>query len=305
MSAFVREVEDFVSELDAAVENHLEWTRRVLRCAVSRASPGDDVLAPDAHCRCRFGRWVASQSERFKQVDEAATLRILDHHERMHAAIRRLCSSIVAGGTGSTSDLDQFESTQSKLVDDLARFKTKLLEHGARRDFLTGLPLRYGLEAEYDRFRFSARRFGKKVALILIDIDHFKRINDTYGHGVGDLALKHAAEILKRQARRGEPIFRFGGEEFLQLAMVDTAIDAEGAATRLLQAFRDTPMQVSEKELLGVRVSAGLALAEHDEDMGEAVARADRALYSAKGAGRNCCRWAERPAHEPAERPCC
>jgi diguanylate cyclase (GGDEF)-like protein len=293
MPVFARKAEEFVVELDAAVETHLDWTRRVLRCAVSRASPGDDVLAHDAHCRCRFGRWVDTQRERFNELDEAATRRMLDQHERMHAAVRRLCSALIADGAGETSDLDDFEQSQKSLLADLARFKTRLLERSARLDALTGLPLRYGLEEEFARFRLASRRIGKKVALMMIDVDHFKHVNDTYGHAVGDLALKHTAGILSRQARADEPIFRFGGEEFLQLVRVDAAVEAEAVADRLLQALRDHPMPLPENEPLQLRVSSGLAVVGYDEDMGPAIARADHALYAAKAGGRDCWRWAE------------
>lgn len=75
MTVFAPRVESFVAELDGAVEAHLGWTRRVLRCAVLRTSPGEDVLAPDAHLRCRFGRWFLQSRETFEQVDTAATVR--------------------------------------------------------------------------------------------------------------------------------------------------------------------------------------------------------------------------------------
>jgi diguanylate cyclase (GGDEF)-like protein len=168
-----------------------------------------------------------------------------------------------------------------------------LLEHSARLDSLTGLPLRYGLEDEFARFRMVARQFGMKTAVMMIDVDHFKRINDKYGHAVGDLALKHVAGILCGQARGGALTFRFGGEEFLQLVRADAAGDVEAAAGRLLQALRDNPMVLPDGGLVHVRASAGVAVAEHDEEMGQAIERADHALYAAKAAGRDCVRWAE------------
>ncbi len=289
----LQKVEEFVVELDAAVEAHMEWTRRVLRCAVSRTSPGDDVLASDAHCRCRLGRWMAGHRERLGQIDEAAAVHMLNHHERMHRAVRSLCSAIMADDEGRATDLESFEASQRALIADLARFKTLVLEHSARIDPLTGLPLRHGLDREFGRFRLAAAQLGKKTALMLIDIDHFKRINDTYGHAAGDLALKHAADILSDQAQGDETIFRFGGEEFLQLVRVDETVDAAAVADRLLRALRETPMILPAGQPLQLRASAGLAAVDHEEDIGRAIGRADRALYAAKAAGRDCWRWAE------------
>jgi diguanylate cyclase (GGDEF)-like protein len=293
MPVFDQQVEEFICELDAAVEAHLGWTRRILRCAVLRTPPGKDILAHDAHCRCRFGLWIGEHRERFKQIDEAATVRLLHQHKLMHGAVRKLCSSILGDGVGQIADLETFEASQIAFIHELAHFKTAFLAHSARLDTLTGLPLRYGLEIEFGRFQASAKRLGKKTVLMMIDVDHFKRVNDTYGHGVGDRALKHAAGIMSAQARKGEPIFRFGGEEFLQLVQVDVAEDAAAVADRLLQAFRDSPMNLPDNQTLCLRVSSGLAEVEPAEDMEQAVARADQALYAAKAAGRDRWRWAE------------
>jgi len=293
---FAQQVEEFICELDAAVEAHLGWTRRVLRCAVLRSSPGQDVLAPDAHCRCRFGLWIGQHRARFDEIDEAATIRMFDHHKLMHDAVRNLCSAILAGVPGRVAELDAFESNQVALIDELAHFKTGFLARCARLDSLTGLPLRYGLETEFERFQSATQRLGKKMVSMMIDIDHFKRVNDTYGHGVGDQAIKHVAAILTAQARKGEVIFRFGGEEFLQLIRVDLAEDAAVAAGRLLQALRDSPMGLPGNQSLSLRVSCGLAEVTRTDDMEQALARADQALYAAKSGGRDRWQWADPPS---------
>jgi diguanylate cyclase len=296
MPVFAQQAEEFICELDAAVEAHLGWTRRVLRCAVLRTSPGQDVLAPDAHCRCRFGLWIGQHRARFGEIDEAATIRMFDHHKLMHDAVRNLCSAILAEVPCQVAELEAFESNQIALIDELAHFKTGFLAQCARLDSLTGLPLRYGLETEFDRFRSATQHLGKKMVSMMIDIDHFKRVNDTYGHGVGDQAIKHVAGILAAQARKGEVLFRFGGEEFLQLIRVDLAEDAAVVADRLLQALRDNPMSLPGNQALSLRVSCGLAEVAHTDDMERALARADQALYAAKSGGRDCWQWAEPPS---------
>lgn len=82
MTALDRAAELLVDELDAAIAAHLDWTRRVLRCAVLRTSPGDDVLAVDAHCRCRFGRWFTQQLDALAEVDATACARVQSVHPR-------------------------------------------------------------------------------------------------------------------------------------------------------------------------------------------------------------------------------
>ncbi len=293
MQVFAQQVEEFVAELDCAVESHMDWTRRVLRCSVLRSSPGADVLAPDAHCRCRFGRWIEKYQERFKLIDEAATVRLLNYHQLMHDAVRRLCSSILSTGMGDSDDLDVFEDSQVHLIAELAHFKTEILASGARIDALTGLPLRHGLEVEFARFRSGAKRLGMRAVVLMVDIDHFKRVNDAYGHGVGDEALRHVADILSLQTRREETIIRFGGEEFLRLIRVDCADEASSAAERMLQALRDNSMTLSDGGKLHLTASCGLAWVGPLDSLEHATARADHALYAAKAEGRDRWKWAD------------
>lgn len=292
-TVFSADAQRLVDELDQAVEAHLGWTRRVLRCAVLRTHPGDDVLASDAHRRCRFGCWFLAQQADFAAVDAAVTARVDEQHERMHDAVRALCSALLAGQPGQAADLDRFESTQSSLVAGLAQLKTRLLAHSARHDPLTGLPLRYGLEDEYGRHLALAARGDHWLAVMLADVDHFKHVNDRHGHAVGDQALRHIAGVLRGAARTAEPVFRFGGEEFLLLLHARDATAAAHAADRVLQALRDAPLSLADGTRLDLRISAGLCLADADEPMAAAVERADRALYAAKQAGRDRWCWGE------------
>ncbi len=293
MTVFAQDTASFVAELDGAIEAHLAWTRRVLRCAVLRTSPGDDVLAPDAHCRCKFGRWFVGYRESFEQIDASATSRALEQHERMHDAVRALCTDLLAQRRGTPANLDAFETTQSALVADLGHLKTEFLARSARHDPLTGLPLRYGLEEEFARYRALAQRGGQQMVLVLADVDHFKQVNDVHGHGVGDHALRHLATLLRASARADEPVFRFGGEEFLLILHAQDEAAAGHAADRLLQALRDAPLQLPDGVSLELRISAGLSVVGREESMSRALERADAALYAAKRAGRDRWLWAE------------
>lgn len=287
MRVFAQDSSQFVDELDTAIEAHLGWTRRVLRCAVLRTSPGEDVLAVDADCRCQFGRWFDSHREAFEQLDAVATARVFRQHKCMHDAVRTLCGDLLAGRPCNAGDLDVFEATQTSLVADLARLKTQFLDHSARHDPLTGLLLRYGLEEEFARYRALAQRSEQSLFLILVDVDHFKQVNDEHGHAVGDRALRHVATLLRAEARTGEPLFRVGGEEFLVMLHARDETAAAQAADRLLQALRDSPLHLPGGAALSLRVSAGLAVVGPEETMAAALQRADLAMYAAKQAGRD------------------
>ncbi len=290
--AFNHDTERFVLELDEAAQWHMSWTRRILRCAVLRTPPGRDVLADDAHHRCRFDAWMQRYRERLDQLDVVAARRLHEHHRQMHDAAQRICHRILAGEAGDAGELDIFERTQAGVVADLAHLKTAYLAHSARIDPLTGLPLRYGLEEEFLRCRAQAQRHGEMLLALILDLDHFKRVNDTQGHAAGDQALQHVAILLRSHCRAGEPVFRFGGEEFLALLQASDREAARRAVERILQALRTAPLRLADGATLHLRASAGMAEVGAAEPLADALARADRALYEAKAAGRDTWRWA-------------
>lgn len=277
----------FIAELDAAVEAHMNWTRRILRCAVLHSVPGDDVLDPLAHTLCRFGAWFMANHEHFEALDPGATQRVETVHETMHDAIRSICTRILAGQPGQGSDLDTFESSQAELLNLLARFKTLSLSQTVRSDPLTGLPLRYGIENDFGLYQKEARRTRALLYVVMIDIDHFKVINDTYGHPAGDRVLCHLVDTLKRTLRSNEPLYRYGGEEFLWLLKCNSPEEAKQSARRVLATVGTTPVPIGSEETCRLTITLGLARVGDMEDLSSAIRRADLALYEGKHLGRN------------------
>lgn len=281
------EAETFIAELDAAVEAHMNWTRRILRCAVLRSTPGEDVLDPMAHTLCHFGAWFVENRGHFAALDAPAAHRIEVVHQTMHDAIRALCTQVMTGATGHLVDLDSFERSQTELIGLLANFKTLILFRAARSDPLTGLPLRYSIENDYALYQKEARRNRSLLYVVMIDVDHFKPINDTYGHHVGDLVLRHLASTLKQSLRIDEPLYRYGGEEFLWLLKCKSPEEAIQSARRVLATVGTTPVPIADNKSLTLTVTLGLALAGEMEDLSSVVKRADQALYQGKDSGRD------------------
>lgn len=131
-----------------------------------------------------------------------------------------------------------------------------------------------------------ANEKGRAMTVLFVDIDHFKRVNDQYGHAVGDVVIRESAALIKRSLRSSDILCRFGGEEFVVLLANSNQHSAEKMATRILQAFRGNPIQASDATC-DVTVSIGLACQCGHIDLHELVKQADKALYEAKGAGRD------------------
>jgi diguanylate cyclase (GGDEF)-like protein len=157
----------------------------------------------------------------------------------------------------------------------------------ARTDKLTGLSNRLHLTEELEQLLVDARGVGFPVCVLMIDIDHFKNLNDTFGHRAGDFALRHVAHRLNTSLRGGDLLGRWGGEEFLAV-LPDTDM-AQGmvVAERLCNLVAGTPIEVGDDGgLIAVQTSVGIA--EYAEDTVDTlVDRADLGLYEAKAAGRN------------------
>jgi diguanylate cyclase (GGDEF)-like protein len=155
-------------------------------------------------------------------------------------------------------------------------------------DVLTGLRTRRFLEAALPVEIARACRTGGSVGLFIIDIDHFKSINDRYGHPAGDQALTEVAGRLGSAARSGALLARYGGEEFALLSPGAGPDELAVVAERLRAAVGGRPIELAEHELAAVTVSVGAASCPlHAEDPTELVAIADRALYRAKALGRD------------------
>jgi diguanylate cyclase (GGDEF)-like protein len=162
------------------------------------------------------------------------------------------------------------------------------LKRLARTDPLTGTLNRLALDEEAERlFRRSSAGTAHTCAALMIDVDHFKVINDRYGHAGGDLALMALAARIDRQRRAGDVLGRAGGEEFLML-LPDTGMNEATLVAEGLRTAIGTMHLELDREPQALTISIGVAVREPtDLKFSTLIRRADRALYSAKRAGRN------------------
>jgi diguanylate cyclase (GGDEF)-like protein len=155
-------------------------------------------------------------------------------------------------------------------------------------DSLTGLHNRRHMDNLLPELCAEARRTGNALTLALLDADHFKAVNDRWGHDFGDDCLRHIAAVLSRHVKRPRDVtIRFGGEEF---ALLLPGTDAEGASRlceRILEDMQQSPVKAGEGQRITLTMSAGTATLLTGEDHRDLFRRADEALYTAKSAGRN------------------
>ena len=194
-----------------------------------------------------------------------------------------------------TQQLERLTTSLRETTEELQRNGVKL-DRLARHDALTGLPNRTAFRDEVANALRRVRR-GQGLAVLYLDLDRFKAVNDTLGHSVGDRLLCEVAERMRATVREVDTITRLGGDEFaIAQSGADQPASAEALAQRLLDAV-SRPYEIDEHRVV-VGVSIGITLADrNDLDADQLLRRADMALYAAKGEGRGTWRWFD-PAME-------
>lgn len=157
----------------------------------------------------------------------------------------------------------------------------------ANTDALTDIPNRRFLEASYFPYLKANANLLLPASLIMTDIDHFKVINDTYGHDVGDKAIVHCVNVIRKALRNTDVLCRVGGEEFLVCIPQMGIKKAEKIAEKIRVSLQDTPMVLEDGKLLTIRSSFGVSEINSSDEFNSAIKLADERLYSAKEKGRN------------------
>jgi two-component system cell cycle response regulator len=171
--------------------------------------------------------------------------------------------------------------------------------HLAMTDPLTGLLNRRAFADAMARELSRSKRYAFSLSILLLDVDHFKRVNDTRGHEGGDVVLKGVANTVLRIARKSDVVGRWGGEEFVLGLPQATPAGARIAAERLRRAIAESPFPLQEGPPLQVTASIGIAYAVEGDLLDTIIARADEAMYLAKSRGRNRVETEESAANSP------
>jgi diguanylate cyclase len=188
----------------------------------------------------------------------------------------------------SRDELNEMRARVQEVEQEVARLQDELAQTSemVRHDTLTGALNRKGMDEAVEREVGRARRRNSAMCMAMLDIDNFKKINDTYGHDIGDQALIHLAQVVRETLRPQDTLARYGGEEFV-IVLSDTRLD--DAITAMVRVQRELTRKffMHNNEKLLITFSCGVAELGAEEQPPEAIKRADQAMYLAKRAGKN------------------
>lgn len=201
----------------------------------------------------------------------------------LNQALQEMASRLLQNQRELEAAARELENKVAQRTQELAEANTKLAAQ-ARRDALTGLPNRLAANEFIGHEFHNLKRSLEPYSVLMIDIDHFKNVNDTYGHAVGDQVLQQVSRILAQSVRENDLVARMGGEEFMAVLPHTSLHDALKVAEKVR-----TQVASAQFDLVGrVTISAGVAIAQaHHSNADEAIIQADAMLYNAKRAGRN------------------
>jgi diguanylate cyclase len=255
--------EDSVRRAGAGLLEVMSTMRSSMESASSDANDFDAQLAA-------FGENLSSASSA-----EDLTLRV----DTMRSDVDRMNKSM----TTLNARLEASRRTVASLQNEL-----KLAREEASLDTLTGILNRRGFDLELARHCRNASDTATPMCMVMVDIDHFKKINDTYGHPFGDKVIRAVGQAMSQLTQRKDTAARYGGEEFALLLPETSAIEAREVADRIRRAIARGQIKCNGTDPVGnITVSAGVAEFVRGEDPTSLTARADRALYASKQAGRN------------------
>ena len=233
-----------------------------------------DLILPDRDGRNLLGQLKGSAA--------TASIPVIVLSVRTGPQPRRECFTLGADGYFEKPfDPDIVAAAVAARLENLAA-----LIDESRRDALTKLPNRAAFQDAFERLAAISDRGGRPLTIGMLDLDHFKAVNDTYGHPAGDRVLVRFAEVLKGRLRNSDVVARWGGEEFAVLLPDTSLLKGVKALQNTLDLMQKHTFEVENGVQFTVSFSGGVARVRPGTDMEEAVAAADRALYQAKAAGR-------------------
>lgn len=283
------ELQAALIQLDQAIYNHNQWYESLIRTMVCNLPYDRRDVSKDAHRECRFGQWyydiappILHEHPGFAAVELS--------HKRMHQIAAALLTDRAHKKDIALHDYDLFSNALQEVRLQIQTLKREFENLLYNRDPLTGADSRIGMLTKLREMHELVKRGIQQCCLALMDVDHFKPINDTYGHMAGDHALSVTASYIMGHIRPYDKLFRYGGDEFLML-LQNTELEQGLKKIELLQrSIAGLPLDFEGRKIIKITVSFGLTMLYPDITVEESLERADRALYAAKSADGNCTR---------------
>lgn len=274
-----------INRLDQSIYNHQQWFNALIRTLICKLPPDQHDMHDQSYKGCRFGQWY--YSENAQDLREHPGFKAIgDEHMRLHQLTTNLLNTMTKAKTISPPDYDNFSNALDRFRLEISALRRELENLLYNRDPLTGSTNRISMLPILREQQEISKRENQTCCIVMMDLDGFKKINDTHGHPVGDNVLKAAAQFVIQYLRPYDKVFRYGGEEFLIYLHNIPVQSAKELVEKLAKEFSETTI-ITEPPL-HISASFGLTLLDVYSPIEQSVERADKAMMEGKSKGGNC-----------------
>ena len=272
-----------LSDYQHALSSHMDWLRHWYS-AILNWGPGQPH--PVDRSACRFDSWFGGAAQSLLG-GFTGFARLGELHDEVHDTAERIFTRATSGQTITTSDYEAMMALVLSFGTAAQALEREVWRTLATVDPLTGLGNRQTMMSQLIGERDRAIRLDQPCCVGLADIDHFKKINDSFGHANGDRVLRLVADCLRGAVRPYDILYRYGGEEFLVCLPAATLEDGALVLERMRAAVEQLNMIDDHGRAITVTATFGLAMLSAECSVEESLEQADNALYDGKRAGRN------------------
>ena len=291
----LRDAERIVRRLAPALHEHGAWVQRIHTALICRIPPAAEDLAPEDLHATELARWF--------REEESEYIRRHPHYAEAAASYRQvrilaadLLRTVAGEDRIAPTDYRAFASAVARFEENMEALISGLWMLLSETDPLTGIATLPALMPRLQQERDRLRRTHNFCSVCMIDLDHFKEINDHYGHAVGNKVLEAVSRYFTSRLRRYDQVCRYGGEEFI-IMLPDTDLEAAGPIIeRLRSGLARLPVILDDGTRLKITGSFGVAPLAPTEPVQASIEHADHAMYEAKRAGRNLVRLWQEPS---------
>lgn len=279
-------LQKMIAQLDQSLYNHQQWYNSLIRTLICKLAPDQHDINPESYKECRFGQWYYSEALK-DLIDHPGFKALGEEHMKMHQQTSKLLSTIHTGVTISVYDYDNFANILERMRLEIFALKRELENLLYNRDPLTGAINRISMLPILREQQEISKRENQPYCVVMMDLDHFKEVNDAHGHAAGDTTLSSVVKCVTQYLRPYDKVFRYGGEEFL-LCLHNVSLESAYEFIEGLRKGLTSLDIVVDSKSFRITASFGINLLDPYASVEQSIDRADKAVLAAKASGGNC-----------------
>lgn len=286
----ISEAGDTIYRLDLLLFYHDEWFSELTKAIICDEPENSAYTSENAHKQCMFGQWIYNDlSPTLKQIEIIQDIELI--HRNMHKKFNDFYRKRVLLKQSAKEEYREAVVKRTAFLLTVNTLQFMIYDYLLQTDPLTKTFNRVKLLSTLERERNRISETKELCTVVMADIDHFKKVNDTYGHAIGDSVLIHTASVLSSSLRPMDLVFRYGGEEFLIYLPGTDKQSALKILNRIRETIEKQNISLPDKKNISITLSLGAAYLTPEKEIVYSINQADEALYKAKNGGRNQVAW--------------